>query len=53
MAAVPSGCAEIAFFYPGKDDAMKLMHRRTCHTSVSTLKRMHETKGVNRLEQLS
>ena len=52
-AAVSSRWSDIAFFNPGKDYAMKLMHRRTCHTSMSTLKRMHETKAVNELDKFS
>lgn len=43
----------VAFFNPRKDDAAKLMHRRTFHTSVSTLQRMCGAKAAGGLEQLS
>ena len=53
MMPVSQGRPEIAFFNPGKDKAMKLAHRRTCHTAVTTLKKMMETKAVHGLDELS
>lgn len=53
MKTVSRGRQDVAFFNPGKDNAMKLAHRRTCHTAVSTLRRMHDTKAVDGLEELS
>lgn len=53
MKPVSNVTSSVAFFNPGKDDAMKLAHRRTCHTAVTILQRMHDTKAVDGLEELS
>ena len=53
MVSLPDGRTNHAFFNPGRDDAMKLMHRRTCRTAMSTLRRMCETKAADGLEKLS
>ena len=42
----------ISMYNAGNDDGMRLAHRRTCHTSVSTLNRMQETNAVHGLESI-
>ena len=44
---------DYSFFNPGKNDGMNSMHRRTCHTAVSRLHRMCETKAADGLDELS
>lgn len=46
------GRADVAFFNAGENDAMKMAHRRTCHTAVGTLRRMQETNAVHGLDAL-
>lgn len=46
MKTVRTGKTPVVFFNAGDDDAMKLAHRRTCHTAVDTLKKMESTNAV-------
>ena len=45
-----NGLQYVVFYNAGENDCMKLAHRRTCHTSVATLKRMHDTNVVDGLD---
>ncbi len=42
----------IEFSNRGEDEAMKLAHRRTCHTAVSALHKMHEASAVHGLDKV-
>lgn len=50
MAPVHIGQPAVTFFSAGENDAMQLAHRRTCHTSVSTLRKMERSGAVHGLE---
>ena len=50
METAPGGRPNVAFFNAGEDDAMKLAHRRMCHTSVSMLRKMQEINAVHGLD---
>ncbi len=47
-----SGHSNIAFLNAGKDDAMKLAHRRTWHTPVSTFRKTQETNATYGLDKV-
>lgn len=52
MSSAKKHNSNVLLFTAGDDDDMELAHRRTCHTSVSTLRKMASTNCVIGLDKL-